>query len=100
MIVSKGDQGQKTCALDGCSQLSLIAGIGARNTSRNDLAGLGHKVTQGIDILVVNLLNAFCGKSADTFTLKQGRLCGTTGTLVLVKFFVESPFQLLQFELC
>ena len=95
MVVGKRDQGQETRTLDGGRELTLITGVGTSNTRRNNLAGLGHKIFQRVDVFVIDLLNAFSRKTADALALKECRLCGATGTLVLVKLFMTplSEFQ-------
>lgn len=49
----KRQQCQVTGALDRNSQATLVAGAGAATAARNDLAALGHKALEPLDILVV-----------------------------------------------
>ena len=89
MVIGKRQQGEKTGAFNRRSELALITGIGAGNAGRNDLARLGNKITQGIDVLVINLINTFCSKTADPLPLEKGRLGRAAGPLVFVKFLVK-----------
>src|SRR5690606_17114835 len=69
--IGVGQQGQEARALDGGRQLALIAGLGAGDARRHDLAGLGDEVLQQIDILVVDLFDLLGREAAELATLEQ-----------------------------
>src|SRR5690348_2789364 len=48
-----------------------MAGLGAGDPRRHDLAVLLHEVLQDVDILVVDLLDALGGKAAELLALEQ-----------------------------
>ena len=89
MVIGKRQQGEKASTLNGRGELTLIAGIGARDAGRNDLARLGDEITQGVDVFVINLLNAFSREATDPLALEKGRLSRAAGPLVFVKFLVK-----------
>lgn len=63
-------QRQETCPLDGGGQLALILGLGAGNTAGDNFSGLADKRLQQVEILVIDLGNAFGGKAAVSSTTK------------------------------
>src|SRR5690606_25300234 len=65
VAVGIGQKGQVTGALDGGSQLTLIASLGACDTAGDDFSGFGNIALQGFEILVVNLGGAFGGKTTE-----------------------------------
>ena len=87
MVIGKGQQGQEASTLDGRGQLALVFGAGASDPSGDDLAGLGHVVAQGVDVFVIDLINALGGELADALALEQSRLGITLGAF-LVKGFL------------
>jgi hypothetical protein len=99
MVIGKRDQGQKTGALDGGGELTLIAGTRAGNSGGNDLARLGDEVTQGINVFVIDLLNALSGETANALTLKQCRLGWAAGPFIFVTDFLPKSHFLLQFKI-
>src|SRR5205814_3723551 len=58
-------------ALDGRRQLPLIAGLGAGNARRHDLAVFLDEILQDVDVLVIDLLHALGGKAAELLALEQ-----------------------------
>src|SRR5690606_39103561 len=62
VVVGVRDQGQETRALDGGGELALVLRLGAGHARRDDLAGLGDVLAQGVEILVVGLLDALGGE--------------------------------------
>src|SRR5690606_21209594 len=65
VVVGVRDQGQVTGALDRGGQLALVARLGAGHAARDDLAGLGQVLAQGVEILVVDLLDALGSELAE-----------------------------------
>src|SRR5690606_29330550 len=65
VVVGVRDQGQEASALDGGRQLALVPGLGAGDPARDDLAGLGQVLAQGVEILVVDLLDTLGGELAE-----------------------------------
>ncbi len=59
-----GQQRQETGALDGRGQLTLVLGAGARDTARNDLAGLAHVLLEQVQVLVIDVRDAFGRETA------------------------------------
>src|SRR5690606_13045606 len=58
------DQREEACALDRGRQLALVARLGAGDAARHDLAVLGEVLAQGVEILVIDLLDALGGELA------------------------------------
>src|SRR5690348_12915462 len=65
VVVGVRDQGQEARALDRGRQLALVLRLGAGDPARDDLAGLGQVLAQGVEILVVDLLDALGGELAE-----------------------------------
>src|SRR5690606_14305758 len=65
VVVGVRDQGQVARALDRGRQLALVLRLGAGHAARHDLAGLGEVLAQGVEILVVDLLDALGGELAE-----------------------------------
>src|SRR5690606_34168844 len=65
VVVGVRDQGQETGALDRGGQLALVARLGAGHAARDDLAVLGQVLAQGVEILVIDLLDALGGELAE-----------------------------------
>ena len=67
VVVAVGvrDQGQEARTLDGRLQLALVARLGAGHAARDDLAGFGQVLAQGVEILVVDLLDTFGSELAE-----------------------------------
>ena len=58
-------QRQKTRAIDRHGELALVAGLGAGDARRDDLAVLVDEVLQDPDVLVIDLLDAFGREAAE-----------------------------------
>src|SRR5690606_11821840 len=65
VVVGVRDQGQVTRALDRGGQLALVLRLGAGDPGRDDLAGLGDVLAQGVEVLVVDLDHALGGELAE-----------------------------------
>src|SRR5678809_770428 len=65
VVVGVRDQGQEARALDGGRELALVLRLGARDAAGDDLAGLGEVLAQGVEILVIDLLDALGGELAE-----------------------------------
>jgi len=59
VVVGVRNQGQEASALDGGRQLTLVLRLGTGDAARHDLAVLGQVLAQGVEILVVDLLDTF-----------------------------------------
>src|SRR5690606_31584210 len=105
VVVGVRDQRQETGALDRGRQLALVARLGAGDAARDDLAGLGQVLAQGVEILVVDLLDALGGELAELAAAeKLGHVCapgrrlggfgrigiGVVGTLAVVAVVVAA----------
>ena len=99
MLVAVRQHGQEAGALDGGVELALINGTGAGQACGNDLAIFGNEVTQGVDVFVINFLNAGYRETAETLALEQQRLGVALGALVLVEFF-ERGHDRASYEIC
>src|SRR4051794_37775784 len=86
VLVAVRDHGQEARALDGGVELALVDRAGAGQARRDDLAVLGDEVAQGVDVLVVDFLDAGDGEAAEALALEQQRLGVALRTLVLVEF--------------
>ena len=91
MTIGIRQQRQKTGALDGGLQLTLIAGGGAGDACRYDFAGFGQILLQGVDIFVIDLHHIFGGKAAETLaTEKTAPMTRTAATrTAAADFFIE-----------
>jgi hypothetical protein len=58
-------QGHRARALDGVSQLALMARAAARDATRNDLAALGDEAPQPANVLVVDEIDLVRAELAD-----------------------------------
>lgn len=67
MRVAVGHQCEKTRAFDCHCELSLVPSTGSCDPAGYDLSGLGNKIIQGIQIFVIDFLDAFGGKTAKLF---------------------------------
>src|SRR6478672_10216368 len=65
VIVGVRNQRQEARALHGRLQLALVLRLGAGDAARHDLAGLGQVLAQGVEILVIDLLDALGGELAE-----------------------------------
>src|SRR5690606_38473579 len=71
VVVRVRDQGQEARALDRGGELALVARLGARDAAGDDLAVLGPVLAQGVEILVVDLLDALGGELAVLAAAKE-----------------------------
>src|SRR4051794_36978787 len=85
VLVGVRDHREEAGTLDGGVQLALVDRTGAGQARRDDLAILGNEITQGVDVLVVDLFDAGDGETAETLALEQQRLGVALRTLVLVE---------------
>src|SRR5690606_27480370 len=65
VVVGVRDQREEARALDRERQLTLVARLGAGDAARHDLAVLGEGLAQGVEILVIDLLDALGGELAE-----------------------------------
>jgi len=70
VTIAERQQGQKTGPLDRRRQLTLELDLGARNPAGYDLAGLGQVLLKQVEILVIDYLSLFRGKSAELSTFE------------------------------
>src|SRR5690606_33714281 len=92
VLVSVGQQSQEASALDGCVQLTLVNSACAGQASGDDLAVFGDEVTQGVDILVIDLFNTSHGTAAEALAREQQRLGVALGALVFVEFLERGHY--------
>src|SRR5690606_21353969 len=71
VVVGVRDQRKETGALDRGRQLALVLGLGPGHAARHDLAGLGEVLAQGVEILVIDLLDALGGELAELAAAKE-----------------------------
>src|SRR5690606_4681664 len=71
VVVGVGQQGQEARALDGRIELALEVSFGARQARRDDLAVFLDEITQSVEILVVDLLDARSREAAELAALEQ-----------------------------
>jgi len=91
VLVAVGHQCQEARALDGGVELALVDSARARQARGDDLAVLGNEVTQRIDILVVDFLDARDGETAETLALEQQGLVVAPAVLAILAVLVEFP---------
>ena len=87
MLVAVWQHRQEASTLDSGVDLALENRACAGQACRDDLAIFRNKVTQGVDVFVVNLFDASSGKAAKALALEQQGLCVALGALVFVKTF-------------
>src|SRR5436189_5877705 len=75
--------------LDRGAELALIAGLGARDARRHDLAVFLHEVLQDVDVLVIDLLDVLRGEAAELLALEQ-----VVAALAALAVLLELPFSL------
>src|SRR5690606_36241753 len=76
VVVRVRDQGQEARTLDGGGKLALVTRLGARDAAGDDLAVLGQVLAQGVEILVIDLLDALGGELAVLAAAKElGHVC-------------------------
>src|SRR5690606_20133951 len=71
VVVGVRDQREEACTLDRERQLALVARLGAGDAARHDLAVLGEVLAQGVEILVVDLLDTLGGVLAGLATADE-----------------------------
>src|SRR5215208_5107376 len=69
--VRVGQQREEARALDRVRQLALVAGGGAGDARRDDLAGLVDEVLEHFDVLVVDPLDLVGGEAAELAAAEQ-----------------------------
>src|SRR5690606_15257087 len=62
---------------------TLVLGLGAGDAARNDLAGFGNVGLQGVEIFVIDLLDAFSGETAELTTTEE--TCHVIGSSILFR---------------
>src|SRR5688572_8416223 len=72
MLVGVGQQREVARALDRGRELTLVESLRARDAARDDLARLGDVLLERGQILVVDLLHAFGGETAELATAREG----------------------------
>src|SRR4051812_47157152 len=76
VVVGVRQQREEASALDRGRQLALVACLRARDAARDDLAVLGNVLTEGVEILVIDLFDAFGGETAEfTAAEELGHVC-------------------------
>lgn len=78
--VRVGEQGQVPGTLDGPRQLALVPGAGAGLPAAADLALIGHVPLQGVEVLIVNLLDLVDAEGADAPAREEAPLRAPTTT--------------------
>src|SRR5882672_1145605 len=73
MLVGVGEQCQVARTLYGERELALVMRLGARDTTRHDLAGLGHVALQRRQVLVVDPLHALGGEATEFLAAEESR---------------------------
>src|SRR5690606_8056818 len=71
VVVGVRDQREEAGTLDRERQLALVARLGAGDAARHDLAVLGEVLAQGVEILVVDLLDTLGGELAELATAEE-----------------------------
>src|SRR5258707_11385204 len=69
--IGVGQQREKARALDRRAELALITRLGPGDACGHDFAVLLHEVLEDVDVLVVDLLDAFGGEAAELAALEQ-----------------------------
>src|ERR1044072_3145989 len=80
MLIGVRQQREVTRPLDRGRQLALVERLGARDAGRHDLAGLGDVLLEDGEILVVDLLHALGGESAELATARERTVAATATT--------------------
>src|SRR3954469_4417379 len=87
MLVGVGQQREVSRALDRRRELTLIERLRARDAARDDLARLGDVLLERGQILVVDLLHAFGGETAELATARE-RAVATATRATATRFIV------------
>src|SRR3954468_3247727 len=85
VLVAVRQHRQKTGALDARRQLALEEGARAGQAGGRDLAVLVDEIAQGVDVLVVDFLDAGDREAAEALATEQKRLGVALGLAVLVE---------------
>src|SRR5690348_1847763 len=64
VVIAIRQQREESRALHRLRQLALVARLGSGDAAGDDLAGLGHVLLEGSEILVIDVLHAFGGEAA------------------------------------
>src|SRR5689334_21610779 len=89
MLIGVRQQREVTRPLDRGRQLALVERLGARDAARHDLAGLGDVLLQDREILVVDLLHALGGETAELATARERAVAtSTTATRATATRFI------------
>lgn len=84
MLIGIGKQPKKTGSLNSIRKLSLVIGFRSGNTARDNFPRFRNVIAQGIEILVINLFNVFCGKPAKSATSeKSAHTFNTLNSLIV-----------------
>src|SRR5450755_2784702 len=83
VLVAVRQHRQETGALDARRQLALEEGARAGQAGLRDLAVLADEIAQGVDVLVVDLLDAGDREAAEALATEQQRLGVALGLTVL-----------------
>ena len=71
MLIAVRQHREEASALDGGVDLALKNRARAGQAGRNDFSVFGNKVTQGVDVFVINLFDASSGEAAKALALEQ-----------------------------
>src|SRR5690606_40871569 len=82
VTIGVGQQREVTRALDSGAQLALVAGLGAGDARRDDLAVLADEVLQQIDVLVIDPLDLLRGEAAKLAALEQRAAAVATASVL------------------
>ena len=82
------NEGDLSCSLDSCCQLSLMISAAARNAAGQDLSALGHALSELSNVLVIN---EFGSVNAELAYLFSGTLNGMSGSFKLFSHDTEPP---------
>src|SRR5699024_6425701 len=93
VVVGIRHQGQKARTLDRGVELTLKVCLGTGKTSGDDLAIFLDKITQGVEILVVDLLDACRRETTKFATLEKWVLLSVTTTVSASSVCHDLPFQ-------
>ena len=85
VLVAVRQHREEASALDGGVDLALENRAGASQASRNDLAVLADKITQGVDVFVVDFFHASSGNRQKRLRLNSRDCVLRFGRLSLLK---------------
>ena len=87
MLVAVRQHRKEASALDSSIDLALKNRARAGQACGNDFSIFRHKVAQGVDVFVVDFLNASSCKTAKTLAFEQQGLGIALGALVFIETF-------------